>query len=179
MTQTRQISIDCRRASAPVTAVVAAIAVLALSGCSSLYNPSRESSIEYDPALLSGEAIFGEIVDSTEVPDEEIVGMTENMTSYMDGNVGERRLSTVRFHRLFAALKRDGYFKSTYAAGKTNTASETFETKSGNCLSYTNMFIALSRHAGLDASFPELFQSRITNSFDKPYIFARYLRICI
>ena len=64
MTQTRQISIDCRQASAPVTAVVAAIAVLALSGCSSLYNPSRESSIEYDPALLSGEAIFGEIVDS-------------------------------------------------------------------------------------------------------------------
>jgi Flp pilus assembly protein TadD len=129
------------------------MAVLALSGCASVYNPSHESSIEYDPALLSGEPIFGEIVDSAEVPDEEIVGMNENMTSYMEGNVGERRLSVARFHRLMTALNRDGYFKSTYAAEKTNTAVETFETKSGNCLSYTNMFIALSRHAGLNTSF--------------------------
>jgi tetratricopeptide (TPR) repeat protein len=38
----------------------------------------------------------------------------------------------------------------------TKTAAETFEERSGNCLSFTNMFIAMARHVGLTVRFREV-----------------------
>ena len=43
-----------------------------------------------------------------------------------------------------------------YSGLKTFTAEETFDKRSGNCLSYTTMFIALARYAGLRAKFQEV-----------------------
>ena len=81
------------------------------------------------------------------------MALSDEMIAYMDENVGDRRMNVARFKSLFYALKRDGYFESTYAAEKTFNARDTFRLKAGNCLSYTTMFITLSRYAGLDASF--------------------------
>lgn len=40
-----------------------------------------------------------------------------------------------------------------YDRGLTKTAQETFEARSGNCLSLTSLFIAAARHVGVDAHF--------------------------
>jgi Flp pilus assembly protein TadD len=40
-----------------------------------------------------------------------------------------------------------------YSADRTLTAAETFRSRTANCLSYTNLFIALAREAGLDADY--------------------------
>jgi Flp pilus assembly protein TadD len=44
-------------------------------------------------------------------------------------------------------------FAIEYESGNTKTAIETFEAGSGNCLSMTNLFIALARYSGLDANY--------------------------
>jgi len=43
-----------------------------------------------------------------------------------------------------------------YSSVRTYTASETFNNRSGNCLSYTAMFISMARYAGLNAKFQEV-----------------------
>ena len=43
-----------------------------------------------------------------------------------------------------------------YSGLKTFTAEETFDKRTGNCLSYTTMFIAMARYAGLIAKFQEV-----------------------
>jgi Flp pilus assembly protein TadD len=44
----------------------------------------------------------------------------------------------------------------TYDSAATRTAIETFKAKSGNCLSFTVLFVALARHLGLKAYFEEV-----------------------
>ena len=44
-----------------------------------------------------------------------------------------------------------------YDENRTMTASEAFRTRSGNCVAFSNMIIALARRAGLDARYQEVF----------------------
>ncbi len=104
-------------------------------------------------ALLSGESVFGEPVSASEMPDVDLLGVSEEMQEFVDGEIGNARIPTVKFKRMFRGLTREGYFRESYIADSTRTATETFQRKSGNCLSYTSMFIALAREAGLDARF--------------------------
>ncbi len=48
---------------------------------------------------------------------------------------------------------RDGFFIDQYDRDATYSAAQTFAVRKGNCLAYTNMFIALARQAGLDAKY--------------------------
>lgn len=43
-----------------------------------------------------------------------------------------------------------------YDNSRTKTAIETFETRNGNCLSFTNLFIGMARHLGMNAYFQEV-----------------------
>ena len=107
---------------------------------------------EYD-RLLSGEFVFDEPVSADEVDDVDLLGVSEEMREFIRTEVGESRISSVKFRRMFRGLTDAGYFNANYLADSTRTAADTFKRKSGNCLSYTSMFIALAREAGLDARF--------------------------
>ncbi len=124
---------------------------LLLSGCATVPEDPR-----VDPgyqALLSGEQIFGEPVRVDEVPSVDLLGVSDEMRTFIADELGTVRVPAVKFRRMFRGLTREGYFEANYIADSTRTAAETFHHKSGNCLSYTSMFIALAREAGLDARF--------------------------
>ncbi|MFV2089692.1 MAG: tetratricopeptide repeat protein, partial [Pseudomonadales bacterium] len=125
--------------------------ILVLGGCVTPWDSAVR--VDYSEELLSGVALFGEEVGSDEAPDADILGLTDDMVSFVEDTLGKQRKAAARFRKLFSALVRGGYFNSGYQANTTNTAAETFLDKSGNCLSYTSMFIALAREAGLDARF--------------------------
>ena len=122
-----------------------------LSGCAT--RPLPPDILEKQAELLSGESLFGEPVSSGELADVYILETTEAMRAFLDEQIGEARIPAVKFRRMFRGLSQQGYFTSSYQADTTRTAAETFHNKSGNCLSYTNMFIALAREAGLDARY--------------------------
>jgi Flp pilus assembly protein TadD len=125
---------------------------LMLSACATQPN---KGPLDYPDWLLSGERLFDRPLDlDTEVPDVDVADPTDMMRNYVDEIVTNAGGSaTHRFRHLIAGLARDGYFDTAYSAHQTLTAAETFEIKGGNCLSYTNMFIALAREAGLDAVY--------------------------
>ena len=134
-----------------MVSVAVFIALMGLGGCQML--PMSAELLEDREALLSGVAVFGEPVSADEIPDVDVLEVSDSMREFLDEQIGESRIASVRFRRMFSGLAEGGYFTSSYAANTTRTAAETFQNRSGNCLSYTNMFVALSRAAGLDAAF--------------------------
>ncbi|MDH3743552.1 MAG: tetratricopeptide repeat protein [Acidobacteriota bacterium] len=52
---------------------------------------------------------------------------------------------------------RDG-LDIAYGNSETKTAVETFESRSGNCLSFTVLFVAMARHVGVEAHFQEVME---------------------
>ena len=59
------------------------------------------------------------------------------------------------------ALVADGHLVNDYQADGTFVAAETFARGRGNCLGYTNLFIALARDLGLNARY-QLIESHPT-----------------
>ena len=128
-----------------------AASFLLLSACVSVStDPRSEPEVQ---ALLQGDQVFSEPVSADEVPTVDLLSVSDEMAAFIAAEVGDVRVPAVKFRRMFKGLNRDGYFKANYIADSTRTAAETFHHKTGNCLSYTSMFIALAREAGLDANF--------------------------
>jgi tetratricopeptide (TPR) repeat protein len=57
--------------------------------------------------------------------------------------------------QLIYAVIVEGSFQLVYDES-TRTAGETFRDRRGNCLSFTNMFVAMARYAGLEANYQEV-----------------------
>lgn len=136
-----------------VAAGLACAVAVALSGCVGRSPMEIAGGLAYDPTLITGERTFGVVVSTEEVPRVALNEPSDAMRSYVAEIVGNRRLASMRFRRLFETLNRDGYFDAVYSADRTLTAAQAFEARGGNCLSYTNMFVALAREAGLDARY--------------------------
>ena len=106
--------------------------------------------------LLSGAAVFGTPVPSAAAADAALVEPSPAMRDFVAGHVRRGRTSAARLARLLGKLVQEGYFKDGYRPDLTRTAAAAFSARSGNCLSYTSMFISLARLAGLDARFQEV-----------------------
>ncbi|HEY5681507.1 MAG TPA: tetratricopeptide repeat protein [Pseudomonadales bacterium] len=131
----------------------ALLGVCVLMGCASA-DRSPMDSLDYDPRLLTAETVFADPVIPSELPAVDILAIDGEMRAFVADAVGDVRNSSVRFKRLMRALVEAGYFNgSYYQPGLTLTSTELFAARTGNCLSYTTMFIALAREAGLDAGF--------------------------
>jgi Flp pilus assembly protein TadD len=124
-----------------------------LGGCASTWYYDQDAELQYPDWLLSGERLFDAPVPAAAGPGMAIAEPSPEMRAYVASLVGAVRAPAGRFRALFGGLVRDGYFHSVYSANQTLTAAETFVERGGNCLSYTNMFIALAREAGLQASY--------------------------
>ena len=125
-------------------------ALLALSGGCATHTPMPTTFV-YDSTLLDGVAIFGEQVE----PSEQVQLLTTSpaMVEFVASEVGSTGVRFIRFRRLMAALVKGGYFVDQYDRDATYTADKTFAEHKGNCLAYTNMFIALAREANIDARY--------------------------
>lgn len=131
------------------------LVLVTLSGCALQPRSDLPHNLDYPDWLLTGERLFEQpIVIDEEVPDVAVSEPTDAMSAYVGTLVTSTSYAAARrLRQLLAGLSRDGFFMSAYSAHRTLTAAETFEAKAGNCLSYTNMFIALAREAGLDAVY--------------------------
>jgi Flp pilus assembly protein TadD len=122
--------------------------LLVLAACSTA--PSRHELIVQSP-LLDGQELFGMTVPVAEEAD--ILAVSDEMRAFVDAHGGDVQVDWLRMKRLLAGLQSAGYLNLTYENDKTLTASETFERRSGNCLSFTNLFVALARASSLAADF--------------------------
>ena len=126
--------------------------VLVITGCaaSAFRGPVPDISRQQ---LLSGEAIFGHVIDSSSVPDPGLFEVDDDMRSFIEEHVDDRRADRDRMRRLLSAMVQTGLMSIDYNDTATKTARQTFHDRVGNCMSFTSLFVALGRAAGLDVSF--------------------------
>lgn len=100
--------------------------------------------------LLSGRQAFGEIV-----PAAPTIDALETNTAMQDflAPILEHRSSNDRLRHLIEELDDRGFLNFRYEEALTQTAADTFGSGAGNCLSYTNLFVALTRELGLRARY--------------------------
>jgi len=89
------------------------------------------------------------------VSSDEILELSPEMKRFVDDHIRDRRVSAEKLRLLIFAVMGEGTFRLVYDE-TTRTAEQTFHDRRGNCLSFTNMFIAMARYVGLDAEYQEV-----------------------
>jgi Flp pilus assembly protein TadD len=114
-------------------------------------------SIELFPAyeMADGSSVSPQSVAET-IPDVDILAIDNNIKRLIDEKITgtgdpERRL--VKLTELLAKVVKYDTISDLYGV---KTAQQTFDTGTGNCLSFSNLFVAASRYAGLSSRFSEV-----------------------
>jgi Flp pilus assembly protein TadD len=127
---------------------VVGILLVALAACTSAPRPSAHP--DHAP-LLDGRALFGgEVAPADEV---DILAVSDDMRAFVAANGGSQQVDSLRMKRLMIGMQNSGLLSLQYENNRTLTAAQTFAARSGNCLSFTNLFVALARTANLDAQY--------------------------
>ena len=131
----------------PARALSGATLCALLAGCASL--PATPAARELGAAVV-------EIPPAAGLSLEEagIATLDPSMRRFLAGEVTAGDQLT-KLHQLSRAVIENPAFRIEYDDA-TRTASETFETLHGNCLSFTNLFVALAREAGLEIAYQEV-----------------------
>jgi tetratricopeptide (TPR) repeat protein len=103
--------------------------------------------------LLSGEVLFGATVEVADIQSDNILALDAAMQTYVQSKVENFPHAKSRLRRLVKGMLDDGLLNLDYDPNLTQTASETFYKRRGNCLSFSNLFVAMAREANLDVTF--------------------------
>ena len=103
--------------------------------------------------LLSGQALFGDVVGVSDIRTDGILALNDEMRDYVAAKVGGDPQARSRLQKLIRGMIDDGLLTMDYDPNRTYTAIETFQKRQGNCLSFSMLFAALAREANLDLTF--------------------------
>jgi len=123
-----------------------------VGGCATLPEPPQ--GVASAAEALSGKALFGD-APLPPLPQADILGVSPEMQRFLVDYVDRRASGPLRLHQLVWAVINAASFGLEYSES-TRTAAETFAAHNGNCLSFTNMFVAMARDAGLRAQFQQV-----------------------
>jgi tetratricopeptide (TPR) repeat protein len=124
-------------------ALVAALAIAALPGCATLRAkaPSMTSAQIREQGRVEGLRL----TDPLEL-DPDVADAAARSVGFIGTPQG-------RVHSLLTYLNGHGYMNFAYLPNRSLTAREAFRERRGDCMAYTNLFVALARRIGLPAYF--------------------------
>lgn len=94
---------------------------------------------------------------SAEELEVDSLAVTPEMRAFLDARVPRNQSRRLRLMGLREAIfDPDNGLGVTYGSSATNTAAATFSERSGNCLSFTFLFVALASYLDLEAYFVEV-----------------------
>jgi Flp pilus assembly protein TadD len=91
-----------------------------------------------------------------EVAEQNILGVSEEMRQFLDRHLPSEMKGTSKAFALAYASMDQNFLAFDYNPAKTLSAEDAFTQKTGNCLSFSNMFIAMAREAGMKAWYQEV-----------------------
>ena len=136
--------------------LLALCAITVLSSCATV--PENASTLENNDVTASM-VINSSLLLGGQEPEDlsqiDILELTPGMITFLNNHVGDEYNRYTRLRLLLFAVIGEGQFDLVYD-DSTRTAMETFRDQRGNCLSFTNMFVAMARYVDLDASYQEV-----------------------
>ena len=124
------------------------LAGLLLSSCASLDSRPTKSTVA---ELVSGQALFGEEI--APAPAVDVLAMNDEMRTWVGLKTELLPSGRSRLRRLLQGMVDDGLLSLEYDLNLSLTAEQTFARHQGNCLSFSILFVALAREAGLKVEF--------------------------
>jgi len=155
-------------------------AALLLTACAGSDYPDGVAPVQVTPAdraeLLSGSA-FGVAAKDSVAP-VDLLGVDEDMRYFLQQRVPEDTSKHQRVNRILQGLLDDG-LNLQYHNFKTYTAAETFSSRDGNCMSFTNLFVALGREAGLKVYYQEVEVPPSWSTLDGSWMYSRHINALV
>ena len=108
----------------------------------------------------------------------DMLELSPEMIAFLEEEVDIVRDRRGQLTRLGWAVIDSGKFQLSYDES-TGTAIETFENRKGNCLAFTNMFIAMARYLGIDAIFQEVSLQPAWSMTGQSYIFNQHINVYV
>lgn len=132
------------------------LAVAVISSCATPGGPLPvPDSNQISTAMLLDANPLSAGAEVKDLSQIDVLELSPEMIVFLDRWVDRSGGNFFKLRRLLYAVMGDGTFDLIYAGG-TRTAQETFHDQRGNCLSFTNMFVSMSRYLGLEAKFQEV-----------------------
>lgn len=90
------------------------------------------------------------------IPAEDVLEVTPEMEAFLERYVLPYQNLQTRLNLLTTAIISSGVLGFYYNETRTLTASQAFAARSGNCIGFANLMVALARKAGLSARYQEV-----------------------
>lgn len=158
----------------PGALVLLVLAAACTSGVARLDNEGDVSP----EALLAGRDLQPGVSTFRVPSPEELLALSPEMESFVDAHVDRGAGSFVKLNQLLRAIISEGTFGLEYD-DRTRTAAETFRARRGNCLSFSALFVAMARAAGLRVDFQEVDIPPDWSFRDDAYVLNRHVNVRI
>lgn len=152
--------------------------IILLNACNTLPEKYISSNSLETQDLLDGTVLLGEKIKQSELPDDKVMEITEEMEVFLKDYVLRANGPENRANLLSRALFDDDKLNLEYDPSQTFTAREAFENKVANCIAFSLLYITLADRLGLDATFQEvLILPEWGEAEDGTYIESRHVNV--
>jgi len=132
------------------------VATVMLSACATsvVSKPAADKEAITAGMILEMSPLAGGI-EAEDPAQVDILALSPEMSAFLDEHVDRDGNEYKKLAQLVYAVIGEGRFELVYD-DSTRTAKDTFHQRRGNCLSFTNMFVAMARALGLKASYQDV-----------------------
>lgn len=142
-----------RRVRRLITTLMVVVMATSCTTPGSVRLAEDEAPITVEMLLQGSPLAAGVAVE--DVGQVDILAVSPEMTVFLDEHVDRHENQNQKLAQLIYAVVGEGEFLLSYD-DSTRTAAGTFNDRRGNCISFTNMFIAMARDVGLNVSYQEV-----------------------
>jgi Flp pilus assembly protein TadD len=147
-----------------------------LTGCANSTIAPHGDTISAE-ILLRAEPLTGNS-DLPELNDVDVLALDQSALDFLDEHVNRDQGRAQKLYELIYAIITEGSFGLEYD-GITRTAQETFESRLGNCLAFTNLFVAMAREIGIDATYQEVAVPPIWSQVGDTFVLSQHVNVVV
>lgn len=153
------------------------IAMLFVSACASPPDFVSLSTQAYDQQdLLDGHIL--DIPPEQFMPSADILAVNDDMRAFLTERVPSAGNRKQKVEAILRAMLDDG-LRLDYNLFHTLTAEEAFYAREGNCMSFTNLFVALARESGITTTYQEVEVPPSWGSREDTWLFNKHLNAVV
>lgn len=134
------------------TLLRAGLLVLALTGCA---GGANHQSAGLPPLVVEGSAIEPAHALAL-TPEVDPLALDQQTLAMLDRYLDRDASNDQQVRQLNRFILSDAFIGLDYEPRLTGTAADVARSGAGNCLGFSHLFIAMARHAGLDAGYQQL-----------------------
>jgi len=114
-----------------------------------------------------------------QVAEVDVLAVTPEMEAFLERYILPYKDPETRLNMLTLAVTSSGVLGFDYDEARTLTAARAFETRSGNCIGFANMMIALAREAGLEADYQEVSRRLEWTSREDTLLLIKHINVVV